>query len=110
MARLPAIDFGALCDELESLVTAPPQRGGAARARFERTLTDGYAQALTLEGERMKLERRIGQVASEVSVERRGAKTEELADLSRRLRRASSDLAHLRELLAAARRHVSAAA
>lgn len=97
------IDFGALCDELEALIGAPPRNDDASRARLERTLTDGYAQAMTLEGERLKLERRIGEVASEVTVEQRGAKTEELAELSQRLRRASMELAHLRQLLAAAR-------
>jgi hypothetical protein len=110
MAPPAAIDFRKLCDQLGALIQAPPARDEAARARLERTLTDGYAQALTLEGERLKLERRIGQVASEVSVDTRGAKTEELADLSHRLRRASGELAHLRKLLTALRRNASAAA
>jgi hypothetical protein len=110
MVPPPAIDFGTLCNELRALLEASPGNDARARADLERTLTNGYAQALTLEGERLKLERRIGQVASEVTVERRGAKTEELADLSQRLRQASSDLEHLRALLVAARRHTSAAA
>jgi hypothetical protein len=38
------------------------------------------------------------------------AKTDELSDLSVRLSRASGDLKHLRALLVAARRRVSAAA
>ena len=104
------VDFSTLCDELEALIGAPARRDAAARAHLERTLTDGYAQALALEGQRLKLERRIGEVAAQVTVERRGAKTEELADLSQRLRQASTDLKHLRELLAAARRSASAAA
>jgi hypothetical protein len=40
----------------------------------------------------------------------RGAKTEELQDLSERLAQASSDLKHLRRLLTTLRRQVSAAA
>ena len=60
--------------------------------------------------ERLRLERRIGEVAAQVSVENRGAKTEELADLSLRLSEASTDLERLRALLAQARRRASAAA
>src|SRR5205085_11164113 len=110
MGSTAAIDFHALCDELDALIAAPPARDRAARARVERTLTDGYAGAMSLEAERLKLERRIGEVAAQVSVKNRGAKTEELAELSMRLSRASGDLRHLRELLVAARRRVSAAA
>ena len=110
MASSAAIDFATLCDELGALIDSPPARDKAARAQVERTLTDGYAGAMSLEAERLRLERRIGEVAAQVSVKNRGAKTEELAELSMRLSRASGDLRHLRELLVAARRRVSAAA
>jgi hypothetical protein len=105
-----AIDFGALCDELDALIDTPPAHDKAGRARVERTLTDGYAGAMKLEAERLRLERRIGEVAAQVSVDNRGAKTEELADLSLKLSATSSDLERLRELLAQARRRASAAA
>lgn len=105
-----AIDFGALCDRLGALIEAPPARDDDARARVERTLTDGYAQAMSLEAERLRLERQIGQVAAQVTVDERGAKTEELQELSKRLAAASNDLTRLRELLATVRRSVSAAA
>ena len=110
MASPAAIDFAALCDELGALIDDPPARDKASRARVERTLTDGYAGAMKLEAERLRLERRIGEVAAEVSVEKRGSKTEELAELSIRLTEASGELHHLRELLVAARRRSSAAA
>jgi hypothetical protein len=110
MASPATIDFHALCDELDALIEAPPVRGRAARARIERTLTDGYAGAMSLEAERLKLERRIAEVAGEVSVKNRGAKTEELAELSSRLSATSGDLERLRERLVAVRRRVSAAA
>ena len=110
MAPPTPIDFGTLCDELDALIEAPPARDNAARASVERTLTDGYASAMTLEGERLRLERRIGEVAKQVSVANRGAKTEELADLALQLSQASSELEHLRKLLARARRRASAAA
>jgi hypothetical protein len=106
----PAIDLGTLCDELGALIEAPPPRDQTGRAVVERTLTDGYAGAMRLEAERLRLERRIGEVAAQVSVENRGAKTEELANLSLRLSEASSDLERLRSLLDRARRRASAAA
>lgn len=109
MASPGAIDYSTLCGQLDALIQAPPARDGADRARVERTLTTGYASAMKLEAERLRLERKIGEVAAQVSVKDRGAKTEELAELSLRLSEASSDLEHLRGLLAAARR-VSAAA
>jgi thioredoxin-like negative regulator of GroEL len=105
-----AIDFASLCDELGLLIDAPPARDEAARARLERTLTDGYAHAMSLEAKRLKLERRIGDVASQVTVANRGARTEELQELSARLASTSDDLKHLRRLLATLRRRVFAAA
>ena len=105
-----AIDFASLCDELGLLIDAPPARDEAARAHVERTLTDGYAYAMSLEASRVKLERQIGSVASEVSVSERGARTEELQELSARLTRTAADLKRLRGLLATLRRRVFAAA
>jgi hypothetical protein len=105
-----AIDFASLCDELGLLIDAPPARDDEARAHVERTLTDGYAYAMSLEASRVKLERQIGSVASEVSVSERGARTEELQELSARLTRTAADLKRLRALLATLRRRVFAAA
>jgi hypothetical protein len=105
-----AIDFGTLCDELDALIKSPPARDEKTRARFERTLTDGYARAHSLEAEQLRIERRIGKIAAEMSARNRDLKADELAELSLRLSRASVDLRHLRALLATARRRVSAAA
>jgi len=105
-----AIDFGTLCEELEALGKSPPARDEKTRARFERTLTDGYAQAHSLEAEQLRIERRIGKLAAEMSARDRELKADELAELSLRLSRASVDLRQLRTLLATARRRVSAAA
>jgi chromosome segregation ATPase len=110
MGSTAAIDFHALCDELDALIAAPPARDRAARARVERTLTDGYAGAMSLEAERLKLERRIGEVAAQVSVKNRGAKTEELAALSSQLSETSEELETLRSRLVKLRQRVSAAA
>jgi len=105
-----AIDFGALCQELDALAKSPPANDEQTRARFERTLTDGYAQAHSLEAEQHRIERRIGKLAAEMSARDRELKADELAELSLRLSRASVDLSQLRTLLATARRRVSAAA
>jgi hypothetical protein len=105
-----AIDFGTLCSELDALIEGPPARDLASRERIERTLTDGYAGALSLEAERLRLERRIGKLASEMRDGNKVRKADELAELSTRLSRASGNLTHLRKLLVAARRRSSAAA
>jgi hypothetical protein len=67
-------------------------------ARLERTLTDGYARALTLETERERLRRQIGQVTS--SLERgEPAEAAKLRTLRRRLTTQSRKLDHLRDEL-----------
>ena len=99
-----------LCDELGTLIHAPPARDDAARAHVERTLTDGYAHAMALEGDRLRLERQIADVAAQADTRDPRVKTIELQDLSARLTETSGDLKHLRGLLAALRRRTSAAA
>ena len=110
MGSRAAIDFGDLCDSLDALIAAPTEHDEAARAELERTLTDGYASALSLEAERLRLERRIGHVAAQVSERNKDVKADELAELSLKLSRASGDLRELRERLVTLRRRVSAAA
>jgi len=110
MTSPAATDFSTLCGELDALVEGPPAHDEADRARLERTLTDGYARAHALEAEQLRIERRIGKLASEMSERDRERKADELAELSLKLSRATVDLRHLRKLLAAARRRTSAAA
>jgi hypothetical protein len=105
-----AIDFGTLCDELDAIISGPPARDEAARARYERTLTDGYARAHLLEAEQLRIERRIAKIAGQMRYRDREVKADELADLSLQLSRASVDLVHLRKLLAEARRRALTAA
>ena len=64
-------------------------------ARMEDTLTEGYAQALALEAERWRLERRIGEVAREGRTDL----GDELRTLGSRLTRADGELTQLRGLL-----------
>ena len=105
-----AIDFGALCRELDALIKGPPARDEQTRARFEHTLTDGYARAHSLEAEQLRIERRISKIAAGMAPRDRELQADELAELSLQLSRASLDLRHLRALLATARQRVSAAA
>jgi hypothetical protein len=73
---------------------------------MEHTLTDGYARALELEGERLRLERQIGELAHRLEgLDQVG----ELRGLAERLRNADDDLAGLRDLLVALQRQVDAA-
>ena len=64
-------------------------------ARMEDTLTEGYAQALALEAERWRLERRIGEVVREGGSDA----GDELRTLGSRLTDADGELTKLRTLL-----------
>jgi hypothetical protein len=75
---------------------------------IERTLTDGYAKALSLEGERWRLERRIGEVVATIGAEDATSKAHELSRLSKRLEESDDDLTRLRRLLAELRAHADA--
>jgi hypothetical protein len=63
---------------------------------LEHTLTDGYAVALELEGERLRLERRIGELAHKVDGPEQA---DELKELAQRLQVTGRELAGLRALL-----------
>jgi uncharacterized protein involved in exopolysaccharide biosynthesis len=66
-----------------------------ALADVETTLTDGYAQALALEAERWRLERRLGEVARAGGA---GA-GDELTSIGSRLNTTDGELAALRRML-----------
>jgi uncharacterized protein YicC (UPF0701 family) len=89
-----------LQDEIADLLRLPEDGTGAPSLdAIESTLTDGYAEALALDAERTRIERRLGEVvrdAGEVSAHSTAA---ELAELSERLDIAESELARLRSLL-----------
>jgi hypothetical protein len=67
--------------------------------RIERTLTDGYASALALEGERLRIERQIEGVAEAINNGDSHRRAEELSLLARRRTKVDGDLAHLRDRL-----------
>ena len=71
---------------------------------MEDTLTDGYARALQLEGERLRIERRIGQLAHSVD----GPEdADELKGLASRLREVDAELDGLRSQLGALQKHLA---
>ena len=70
---------------------------------MEDTLTDGYARALELEGERLRIERRIGHLAHRVDGPEQA---DELRALAGRLRDVDIELDRLRGQLGALQRHL----
>ena len=76
-------------------------------AQIERTLTDGYAQALELEAERSRLERQIAEVTQGIEEGDPAENARTLASLKRRLDGNAGTLAKLRTRLADLRRYAS---
>ena len=66
---------------------------------MEETLTDGYAEALALEAERARIERRIGEVAVTAEDRAGSGLVEELSTLAARKHCAERELRKLRSLL-----------
>jgi hypothetical protein len=86
-----------LRDDIAELLTLPEDGVDApSLAEIESTLTDGYAAALALEAERLRIERRLGEVVRDAG---EAADARELARLSERLETADGELARLRSLL-----------
>ena len=89
-----------LYDDIRALLDEP---SGAEPSGFidraEHTLTDGYARALALETERVRLQKRMSQLAHGFDGERGQAPTEELATIARRLSDTGTELKHLRRVL-----------
>jgi len=85
-----------LLDEAEAGV------GSSELAEIEHTLTDGYASALALEGERWRTEKRIGELALRLNDP---AQARELHALALSLSSADEELARLRALLGVLRDH-----
>jgi hypothetical protein len=74
---------------------------------IERTLTDGYAEALSLEAERWRIEKRISEVAQTLEGGETEKKARELSALAKRLDGNAVDLAELRTLLSQLRQHAN---
>ena len=81
-----------LCDRIRLLVDGRP---AAPADDVEHTLTDGYARALALEGERLRAEERIHALAGSPE------HVEELRVLKGRMERLDEQVTELRGLLGA---------
>ncbi|MDX6466613.1 MAG: hypothetical protein QOI27_1653 [Gaiellaceae bacterium] len=89
-----------MLQQIEELLIAPTSGAAApSLARMEDTLTGGYAQALALEAERLRLERRLGEVARTADGPNVANLADELSSLASRLTSAEGELSHLRALL-----------
>lgn len=87
-------DLGVLIDRIRLLLNGQESRSPDHPPEVvEHTLTDGYARALALEGERLKAEERIQALAGNAK------NAPELRALKRRVRTLDSQLAQLRGLL-----------
>jgi len=104
-----ADDLDLLLDRIRALLDAHAEGAGLPRSEVEPTLTDGYARALQLDAECLRLEHRIDRLTAAVA-EGREVPPGKLAGLLRRLREAEAQGVQLRALLAPLRRLVARAA
>jgi len=99
-------DLAPLLERIGSLLknrSADP--GKPLVTEMEDTLTDGYARALQLEAERLRLERRIGELARSVDGPE---EADELKALAGRLRDVDVELEGLRNRLGLLQKHLAA--
>ncbi len=99
----------ALLEQIDELLAEPDPEGESASLDvLERTLTDGYAYALVLESERWRLEQRLSELAGELQEGDQDEKSQELAQISRRLSSNGTALQRLRSTLARLRTRATA--
>jgi hypothetical protein len=99
-----------IVERIRALLEIPADaRRAPSRELIESVLTEGYAEALALDGRRLRLERKIDQVTAHLAG---GGETraEDLQKVMTRIEATEADLAELRKLLAALRSRVSQAA
>ena len=94
--------------DTDALIEELAQPGG--REALEEVLTRGYAQALSLEAERMRLDRRIAALAAGLVSDGASMRVGELSELARRRTNADGELTRLREALLVVRTRLRSAA
>ena len=98
-------DHAPLLERITSLLgNRASDPGKPLVTEMEDTLTDGYARALELEVERLRLERSMGELARHVDD---AASAEELRGLAARIRAVDAELDGLRDRLGALQRHLA---
>ena len=91
-------------DDIRDLLAAPgPAASKTVLERVDSTRTDGYAQALQLEGERGRIERRIAEVVAGLPADADRDHEPELVALAERLRTSNESIETLRALLTSLR-------
>lgn len=93
----------AVLTEIRSLLDMPAAAGWPSRAVVEHMLTSGYAYALDLEGQRLRIERRLRELLRSRDAASAHARAEEAATLERLLTETDRDLANVRALLSSLR-------
>ena len=94
-------DLRPLIDRIRTLLEGRAADPGDSVTDVEHTLTDGYAAALELEGERLRIERRMSELARTVE---RPEEAGELRSLAARLIGTEAKLSEIRTLLVELRR------
>jgi hypothetical protein len=104
-----ADDFDQLVERIRALIDALDEGIHLPRREVEPTLTDGYARALELDAECLRLERRIDKLTRDVA-DGREVPAGKLSGLLRRLHETEQLGVDLRALLAPLRELVAKAA
>lgn len=102
-------DHPDLVQRIRALLDASAEGTGPPRKEFERTLTEGYARALELEAECLRLEHRIDRLTRAVA-EGQKVPSGKLSALLRRLHETEQQTKNLRALLVPLRELVVKAA
>jgi hypothetical protein len=96
-------DDGDLLGRIRALIDALAEDSSLPRIEVEPTLTDGYARALELDAECMRIENRIDDLTRDMAAGR-PVPPGELSGLLKRLHEATRECQDLRELLAPLRK------
>jgi hypothetical protein len=91
-------------DDIRSLLAIPNSAEATSFLELvDATLTEGYAHALQLEAERLRIERRIAELIAALPSETSELGATELGELSERLMSANESIAAVRALLVSLR-------
>jgi hypothetical protein len=104
-----ADDLDLLVERIRALLEAIAEGAGPPRSEVEPTLTDGYARALELDAECLRLEHRIDQLTRRVA-DGHDVPAGKLSGLLRRLHETEQRTVDLRAVLAPLRELVARAA
>ena len=99
-----------LLERIQALTDAAAEGTALPRSEMEPIVTDGYARALELDAECLRIERRIDDLTHDTVVVGHEMPSGELSALLTRLQEATRQSTELRELLAPLRKIVAEAA